>query len=63
MTEQELKMENCSHAWVYSHCGTNDDVYLRCPYCGMERLAMPGETAHLVNRELKIRHDNVDGDV
>jgi hypothetical protein len=62
MTEQEMKMEQCHHVWVYDHRGF-DDVWLRCPRCGMIRMAMPGETCHIVSRELKIRHDGKDGDV
>lgn len=62
MTDQEKLMETCSHAWVYD--GQQfDDVFLCCPYCGMIRMAMPGETSHIVSRELKIRHDGEDGDV
>jgi len=55
-------MESCFHSWVYDHCA-GEDVFIRCPYCGMVRIAMPGETSHLVNRELNIRHDDRDGDV
>lgn len=62
MTEQEQLMENCPHVWVYDH-QYNDDVFLRCPRCGMVRIAMPGETAARVSRELLIRHDGKDGDV
>ena len=56
------KMETCSHVWVYDHSGF-DGVFLRCPRCGMTRLAYPGETAARVAKELKIRHDDKDGDV
>lgn len=62
MTDQEKRMDTCSHVWVYDHC-EHDTVFMRCPYCNMVRMAMPGETAHLVNRELQIRHDDKDGDV
>lgn len=56
------EMERCPHVWVYDH-RQFDDVFLRCPRCGMVRIAMPGETAARVYRELKIRHDEKDGDV
>lgn len=56
------KMESCSHVWVYDHTD-HDTVFLRCPYCGMVRIAMPGEVAARVSRELRIRHDDKDGDV
>lgn len=62
MTEHEKLMDVCSHVWVYDHCD-HDAVYMRCPYCQMVRLAMPGEPCHMVSNELKIRHDDQDGDV
>lgn len=61
MTEQEKLMENCSHVWVYDGMQF-EDVFLRCPRCGMIRMAMPGETNHIVSKELKIRHDGEEGD-
>lgn len=61
MTEQEKKMESCFHAWIYDHT-EHETVYMRCPYCNMVRMAMPGEPVHLVSKELKIRHDGEDGD-
>ena len=62
MTEQEKRMEQCSHVWVYA--GTSfDDVFVRCPRCGLTRVAMPGETTHLVNRELKVGKNDEGGDV
>ena len=61
MNDNELKMESCSHVWVYDHTD-HDTVYMRCPYCNMVRLAMPGEPCHIVNQELKIRHDGEEGD-
>lgn len=60
--DQQKRMEECFHVWQYDHT-EHDAVYMRCPYCNMVRLAMPGETAHLVSTELRIRHDNEDGDV
>lgn len=62
MSDQEKRMESCSHVWEY-YTQTFDDVFLRCPRCGMVRIAMPGETAARVSRELLIRHDGKDGDV
>ena len=62
MTEHEKQMENCSHAWVFDHI-KNEEVFLRCPRCGMLRPAYPGEPAARVSRELRIRHDGKDGDV
>lgn len=53
--------ESCSHVWEY-YTTTFDDTYLRCPRCGMVRLAYPGETATRVSRELHIRHDGEEGD-
>lgn len=61
MTDQEKRMESCSHVWEY-YTQTFDDVFLRCLRCGMVRIAMPGETCHMVSRELKIRHDGEEGD-
>ena len=54
--------ETCSHVWVYDHMQF-EDVFMRCPRCGLVRIAYPGETAARVIRELKIRHDEKDGDV
>jgi DNA-directed RNA polymerase subunit RPC12/RpoP len=54
-------MESCSHIWIYDHTD-HDTVYMRCPYCNMVRLAMPGEPCHVVSRELNIRHDGEEGD-
>lgn len=62
MTENEIKAELCSHVWVYDHAD-HDTVYLRCVWCNMVRIAMPGEPCQMVSRELKIRHDDRDGDV
>lgn len=61
MTEHEKLMDICSHVWVYDHCD-HDAVYMRCPYCNMVRLAMPGEPCHMVSKELRIRHDGEEGD-
>ena len=61
MTDQEKRMDTCSHVWIYDHT-EHDTVYMRCPRCQMVRLAMPGETCHMVSRELKIRHDGEEGD-
>ena len=58
MTEQ---METCSHAWEY-YTTTFDDTFLRCPRCGMIRLAMPGESAAMVNRPQKTRPEDGDQD-
>ena len=55
-------MKRCSHVWVYDHTQF-EDVYMRCPRCGLVRIAYPGETVAMVSRELKIRHDEKDGDV
>ena len=60
MDEYEKRIENCKHVWVYG--GTSfDDTFMRCPYCGFVRLAMPGETAHLINREMKTGPDRKEG--
>lgn len=56
------KQETCQHVWIYDHADF-DNVFLRCPRCGMIRVAYPGETCHVVSRELHIRHDGRDGDV
>lgn len=56
------KQEFCQHVWIYDHASF-DDVFLRCPRCGMIRVAYPGETAVRVAQGLKIRHDGRDGDV
>lgn len=61
MTEQEKQMEFCSHAWIYDHTEYHT-VYLRCPYCNMVRMAMPGEPCQMVRRELNIRRNGEDGD-
>ena len=50
--------ESCQHVWIYDHADF-DDVFLRC---GMIRVAYPGETCHVVSRELHIRHDAEEGD-
>lgn len=52
----------CAHVWVYDHQAF-EDIFLRCPYCGMVRLAELGEPAARVSKELNIRHDDQDGDV
>lgn len=52
MTEQEKQMELCSHAWIYDHT-EYDTVYLRCPYCNMVRMAMPGEPCQMVSHPIK----------
>lgn len=62
MTEQKKKMENCFHAWIYDNT-EHETVYMRCPYCNMLRMAMPGEPVHLVSKELRIRYDDKDGDI
>lgn len=56
MTEQEQLMENCPHVWVYDH-QYNDDVFLRCPRCGMVRLSMPGEIVARLHRPQKTGQD------
>ena len=61
MTDQEKRMEECHHIWEY-YTTTFDDVFLRCPRCGMVRIAYPGERAARVSRELKIWHDGEEGD-
>lgn len=52
MTEQEKQMELCSHVWIYDHT-EYDTVYLRCPYCNMVRMAMPGEPCQMVCNPIK----------
>lgn len=49
MTEHEQEMEQCPHVWIYDH-QSFDDVYLRCPRCGMVRLSAPGEIVARINR-------------
>ena len=60
MTDQEKKMESCSHVWEY-YTQTFDDVFLRCPRCGMVRIAAPGETVARVNRPQMSRDGEKDG--
>ena len=65
MTEKwtvESDRENCHHCWIYDH-QSFDDVFLRCPRCGLVRISYPGEIVARVARELRIRHDGEDGDV
>lgn len=52
MNDNELKMEFCSHAWVYDHT-EYDTVYLRCVWCDMVRMAMPGEPCQMVCNPIK----------
>ena len=52
MTENEIKAELCSHAWVYDHT-EHDTVYLRCVWCDMVRMAMPGEPCQMVCNPIK----------
>ena len=60
--EASQRDEACDHEWVYD--GSQfDTTYLRCHLCGAIRIAMPGEKASLVTKELLIRHDGKDGDV
>ncbi len=61
MTEHEKQMESCSHIWLYDHT-EHDTVYMRCQYCQMVRMAMPGEPCHMISQELRIRHDGEEGD-
>ena len=56
------QMEQCMHVWVYDRIDM-DVLYMKCQYCGQIRPSMPGEVAARVSRELKIRHDETDGDV
>ena len=70
MTEQEKRhgssdtdrmVEECPHAWQYEG-ESFGDRFVRCARCGMVRMAMPWEPVHLVSKELRIRHDNEEGD-
>ena len=54
--------ETCLHAWVYDH-RDYENMYMRCIYCHQIRPTYPGECAARVSRELRIRHDDKDGDV
>ena len=56
------EIEQCMHPWVYDH-RDYETMYVRCIYCHQIRPTMPGEIAARVSRELKIRHDDKDGDV
>jgi hypothetical protein len=49
-------MEQCFHVWVYDH-QYNDDVFLRCPRCGMVRLSMPGEIVARLHRPQRTGQD------
>lgn len=60
MTDQEKRMESCSHVWEY-YTQTFDDVFLRCPRCGMVRIAAPGETVARVSRPQMSRDGEKDG--
>lgn len=61
MTEQEKKMQECQHAWQYEG-ESFGDRFVRCPLCGMVRIALPWETVYMVSKELRIRHDGEEGD-
>ena len=54
-------MENCNHVWEY-YTTTFDDVFLKCPRCGMVRVAMPWEAAARINKPQRTRPEEDDHD-
>lgn len=48
------QMEKCSHVWIYDHT-EHDTTYMRCPYCQMVRIVMPGEVVARLNHPQKVK--------
>lgn len=61
MTEEEKRMEECNHAWLYAeelNC-FEDTVMMRCTRCGMVRPLLPGESAVQVCRPQKTKEEDI----